>query len=79
MQGVIAVWQGAAMDSLKLELSLPHPTHLCPAGISPLKLSHGGFRGGLPAELATCGCLQPSWTPHAIRLHVNFKCLENAF
>jgi hypothetical protein len=47
MQGVIGVWQGVAMDSLKLHLGPPHPTPLCPAGRSPLKQSLGRFRGAL--------------------------------
>jgi hypothetical protein len=49
MQGVVGVWQGMAMDSLKLDLGPPHPTPLCPAGRSPLKRSLGRFRGA-PGE-----------------------------
>ena len=46
MQGV---WQGVAMDSLKLHLGPTHPTPLCPAGRSPLKRSLSRFRGA-PGE-----------------------------
>ena len=49
MQGVIGVWQGVAMDSLKLHLGPTHPTPLCPAGRSPLKWSLSRFKGA-PGE-----------------------------
>jgi hypothetical protein len=66
MEGVIGVWQGVAMDSLKLHLGPPHPTPLCPLGRSPLKRSLDRFRGGMPAGLAAFDRLLPYWTPHAI-------------
>jgi hypothetical protein len=58
------------MDSLKFNLGPPCPTLLCPAGkpaSQPARL-YGCFRGGPPAGRATCSCLLPHWTPHAVRL-----------
>jgi hypothetical protein len=68
----MGVWQGVAMDSLKF-----HPGPLCltllrPAGRLPLKQHYGCFRSGPPAGRATCGRLLPVWTPHAIRLCLDF-------
>jgi hypothetical protein len=77
MQDVISVWQGVAMDTLKLHLGSPHPTPLPPAGCLPLKRSLGCFRDGLPTGLAACGSLLPSWTPHTICLHLYFSCSSN--
>jgi hypothetical protein len=58
----MAVWQGLVMDSLKFHPGLPCPAFLCPACGLPLKQHHGCFSGGLLAERATCGRLQPLWT-----------------
>jgi hypothetical protein len=59
----MGVWQGVAMDALQFHLGPP-----CPTPLPPLKSLHGRFRGGLPAEQASCGRLLPFWTPHAVRV-----------
>jgi hypothetical protein len=56
------------MDSLKYCKSPPHPIIVSPVGRPCLKQPYGCFRVGLPTGKATCGCLLPPWTPHAVHL-----------
>jgi hypothetical protein len=63
----MGVWQGVAVDSLKLHLGPPCLTLLHPAGRPSLKRPHGHFRYAPPAGRVACCRLLPSWTvwtPH---------------
>jgi hypothetical protein len=64
----IGVWQGVAMDSLKLYPGPPCPTHLPPTGRPPLKWTDDHLRGGLSPGRTASGCLLPFRTSHAVRL-----------
>ena len=59
----ISVWQGVAMDSLKLYLDPPCPNLLYPVGGPPLKRPNSCFKGGPPTGRAVCGRLIPLWIP----------------
>jgi hypothetical protein len=66
--GILGVWQGMAMDSLKFHPGPPCPTLPRLAGEPTQKRPNGRFMGGLAARRASCGHLLPIWTPHAVRL-----------
>jgi hypothetical protein len=63
--------------------AMPYPSTPCgqitPETVSGVACLQGwpACRGGLPVGLATCGRLLPSWTLHAIRLHLYFSCSSN--
>jgi hypothetical protein len=76
----MGVYQGVAMDSLKLHLGLPCLTLLRTAGRQSLKRPYGHFRDGPPTERAACGRPLPFWTPLAMSfsfytIYPHFLCL----
>jgi hypothetical protein len=50
----LVVWQGVAMNSLKVYLGPQYLTLLRPAGGLPLKWPYGRIRGGSPTGRAAC-------------------------
>jgi hypothetical protein len=52
----------------KVSPGLAMPKPLCPASGPPLKRPYIRFRGCPPTGQLAYGCLQPLWTPHAVRL-----------
>jgi hypothetical protein len=68
VEGVMGVWRGVAMDSLKFHPGPSCPTLLCPVGGPSLKRPYKCFRGGLLAGRVAGGRLLPPWTPYAVRL-----------
>jgi hypothetical protein len=64
---IIGVWQGVAMDSLKLHPGPPCPTLLRPAVAPPPKRPYDRFGAGPPAERAACGRFLSPSIPHVVR------------